>query len=119
MRLEGRTIPLAACNPRLYDAKWATTADFANAMGVQFDCPGCKLAGRKNHRLAMNFKGRSEHPSWWNPGGSTSLADLTFVDDGGGHTRSLRVLGDGEHLCRSHFNITNGVVDFYHDAEAP
>lgn len=116
MELGGKTIPLASLNPRLYDSHWATTTSFEHALGVQFDCPGCKLAGGKNHRIAMNIKGRGDDARlWWNPGNSTGLADLTFVDDGP-HTRSLRVMG---HPCHSHFNITMGVIDFYGDATSP
>ena len=120
MNLAGHTVPLAALNPRLYGPDWATVDTIEAAMGVQFDCPGCALAERKNHRIAMNFKGKGDPKRlWWNQTG-LSLADLTFIDDPDGvHTRSLRVLGDGKSLCRSHFNITGGVIDFYPDARSP
>lgn len=97
------------------NAKWypETATSMAEALGVVFDCPGCKGTERA-HRLHMPFASKNAHGTAWTEQGS-SLEDLTFVDAARG-TRSLRVLG---HPCHSHFNVTSGAIDHYGDSHSP
>lgn len=89
----------------------ATTVAAADTLWL--DCPGCKGTER-DHRLRMPFA--QKHPSGcaWTVQG-TDFSNLSFVDDARG-SRSLRVLG---YPCHSHFNITNGEIDFYGDSHSP
>lgn len=82
----------------------------AEAILVEFDCPGC--AGKPwSHRIWAPFLGKYDTlgPAWRVHG--STLDDLTFVDDGP-NTRSIRMLGG----CKSHFNVTGGAIDFYGDS---
>lgn len=87
------------------------TDDFSHAHSIEFDCPGC--AGKPHsHRIWAPFMGKEPKypgPSWRASG--TGIGDLTFSDDPAG-SRSIRMLS----RCLSHFNVTNGAIDFYGDS---
>lgn len=104
-------------NPQLFsmgaDYVKHPTDDLAQAHSVEFDCPGC--AGKAwSHRIWAPFLDKEPKypgPSWRQTG--SSIDDFTFVDAPDGHSRSIRMLVG----CKSHFNITNGQIDFYGDSE--
>jgi hypothetical protein len=82
----------------------------SEAKGIQFDCPGC-VGTERSHRIFANFA-RGQR-GWTEQG--TSFENLTFIDAPTG-SRSVRMLGVP---CHSHFNITNGEIDFYGDSHSP
>ena len=84
--------------------------NLTEALGVVFDCPGCKGTER-HHRIWANFACGKR--GWTEQG--TSFEDLTFVDAPTG-SRSVRVTG---YPCHSHFNLTNGAIDHYPDSSSP
>lgn len=89
---------------------WGDTDEYAKAIVVEFDCPGC-IGKPWSHRIFAPFlnRGWGEGPSWSASG--SGYHDLTFSDHGS-HTRSIRCNGG----CRSHFNVTGGAIDFYGDS---
>lgn len=103
---------LASLSPQFRQGEpvWGDTDDFAKAVAIEFDCPGC-VGTPFEHRIFAPFLGRypTEGPAWSASG--SGYHDLTF-SDAGAHTRSIRVNGG----CRSHFNVTNGAIDFYGDS---
>lgn len=101
---------LTTLNPKFRDKEGADTDDFAAAIAIEFDCPGC--AGTKHsHRIWAPFEGRYDGPGpKWTATGS-GYNDLTFNDTDKG-SRSIRYLSG----CKSHFNVTGGAIDFYGDS---
>lgn len=90
--------------------EWGDVEDYAKAIAIEFDCPGC--AGKPwRHRIFAPFLGRGWDlgPAWSASG--SGYDDLTF-SDAPGHSRSIRVTGG----CKSHFNVTSGGIDFYGDS---
>jgi hypothetical protein len=89
---------------------WGSTEDFGEATSIEFDCPGC-VRTPHHHRIWAPFLGRYQtNGAAWTPTG-TSIDTLSFVDVPG-HSRSIRVMFG----CCSHFNVTNGAIDFYSDS---
>lgn len=90
---------------------WPETATNINeALGIEFDCPGC-VGTERAHRIWANF---ARGKKGWTEQGD-SFENLTFVDAPTG-SRSVRVLG---HPCHSHFNLTGGAIDHYGDSRSP
>jgi hypothetical protein len=97
-------------HPQFRAADGHPTDDFAQAIAIQFDCPGC-AGTKRSHPIWAPFQGRYNGPGpAWSASGS-GYQDLTFSDSPQG-TRSIRVLSG----CRSHFNVTGGAIDFYGDS---
>jgi hypothetical protein len=92
---------------------WGDTNECAEAIGIEFDCPGC-VGKAWSHRIWAPFLGRypmgPAMTAQWTASGS-GYHDLTF-SDAPGHSRSIRCIGG----CRSHFNVTSGAIDFYDDS---
>ena len=104
---------LTDLEPQFKDHEYKNTAHFSEALGIEFDCPGC-VGTPHTHRIWAPFQGRSPYryrPAWAASG--TDYIDLTFSDsavpDG---SRSIRYLAG----CHTHFNLTNGAIDFYGDS---
>lgn len=95
------------------EPEWGDTDDYARAIAIEFDCPGC-VGKPWSHRIWTPFLGRypmnPEKTAQWTASG-TGYNDLTF-SDAPGHSRSIRCFGG----CRSHFNVTSGAIDFYGDS---
>lgn len=100
---------LSALRPDLQTMDGVPAAQFADAASVTFDCPGC-VGTRHRHRIWAPFQGKSGSRVAWCAQGD-SIENLTFVDSPQG-LRSIRVLSG----CKSHFNVTNGAIDFYGDS---
>lgn len=106
---------LAELKPEFHDEHGSPTKDFSQACGVTFDCPGC-VSTLYSHRIWAPFQGivvgqlRVKFRVAWAASG-TGVDDLTFSDSPQG-SRSIRVLSG----CKSHFNVTNGAIEFYGDS---
>lgn len=101
---------LTDLNPKFRGGFGEVTDDFALAIGIHFDCPGC-AGTRYSHPIWAPFQGRYTGPGPKWAAGGTGYQDLTFSDSAQG-SRSIRVLGG----CCSHFNVTGGEIDFYADS---
>jgi len=102
-------VRLTTLNP---EYKPAGATSVPEAMGLQFDCPGC-VGTERTHRIWTPFARSNGGKGWAEQG--TTFENLTFVDAPTG-SRSVRVTG---YPCHSHFNITNGEIDFYGDSHSP
>lgn len=88
---------------------------FAEAQGVQFDCPKCYVAngntGVGTHAIICWFDGcgvppgLDPKPGRWTKAG-TSLADLTLNSPSWTPMRSVELKGG----CNAHFHVTNGAI---------
>jgi hypothetical protein len=89
---------------------WGSTAVFAEASSIEFDCPGC-VGTPWHHRIWAPFLGKYEtNGAAWSAVGE-SIDTLSFVDVPN-HSRSIRVTSG----CCAHFNVTAGAIDFYGDS---
>ncbi len=88
---------------------------FAEAQGVQFDCPTCweknGRSGIGTHAVICWFDGKGVPPEYdpkpgrWTPAG-TGYADLTLNPPSFTGARSVLLMGG----CNAHFFVTNGEV---------
>lgn len=101
---------LTELHPQFLGEDTSNPTDFINAVAIEFDCPGCAGTSR-SHRIFAPFQGKwaGGGPKWAASG--TGYTDLTFSDTREG-SRSIRMLS----RCKSHFNVTQGAIDFYGDS---